>query len=394
MLRRGVYKRGFAVSTFVLILWLGPTIAATYVVGPDSEENPIQATIDRAREGDRIIIKSGHYLENINITKKLALIGLDTGEGRPVVDADEMGSAVIISADGVVFEGFEVTKSGRLWKDAGIKVISKNCIIRDNDISRNYYGIVLDGSGGDSILKNSVCSNDVGISIYTSQRCTIAENNACNNTFGGILLSKASNNSIRNNNASLNQWAGIILGESSNNSITNNIARYNENEGIWLLRSTCNTIRGNKVRYNYIFGIRLLYSTRNAVSSNTARDNLDGVSLESSNGNIIAGNNLSYNDFGLYADNSFNNRIYMNNIINNGKNAYSWNSTNYWNSTDRLIYVYRGVPYRRHLGNHWSGYFGCDDFGDGLGDSPQTISERDNDYSPLKNPSEKYAIQG
>jgi len=394
MLRRGVYRRGFAVSAFVLILWLGSAIAATYVVGPDSEEDPIQATISRASEGDRIIVKSGHYLENINVTKKLALIGLDTGEGSPLIDADEVGSAVIISSDGVMFEGFEVTNSGRLWKDAGIKVISKNCIIRDNDIKGNYYGIVLDGAEGGNVLRNFVCNNDVGISIYTSQRCTIAENSACNNTFGGILLSKASNNSIRNNNASLNQWAGIILGESSNNSITNNIARYNENEGIWLLRSASNTIRGNKVRYNYIFGIRLLYSARNAVSSNTVRDNLDGISLESSNGNIVAGNNLSYNDFGIYVDNSFNNRIYMNNIINNVQNAYSWNSTNCWNSTDRLTYIYNVVQYRRYLGNHWSGYFGRDDFGDGLGDGPQMISERDRDYSPLKKPSENYAIQG
>jgi nitrous oxidase accessory protein len=393
MLRDGVYKRAFVISAVVLILSVGQTLGATYVVSPDYEDKFIQATINRASEGDRIIVKSGQYRENLNVTKNIAIIGLDTGSGKPVVDAGGLGSAVIVSADGVSFEGFDVTNSGKLWKDAGIKVTSRNCFINDNNVTRNEYGIVIDGTANNKVTGNSVCKNDVGISLYSSERCTISENEACNNTFGGILLSKASNNTIRNNNASLNQWAGIILGECSNNTITNNIARYNDNEGIWLLRSAGNTIRGNKVRYNYIFGIRLLYSNRNAVTSNIVRDNLDGVSLENSNGNILAGNNLSLNEYGIYADNSFENRVYMNNLINNQNNAHSWNSTNFWNSTELLTYSYNGVAYKRHLGNYWSGYFGPDPFGDGLGDLPQTVSERETDQNPLKKPSAEYTLR-
>lgn len=393
MLRNGVYKRAFVISAIVLILSVGLTFGATYVVSPDYEDEFIQATINRASDGDRIIVKSGQYKENLNVTKKITLIGLDTGSGRPVVDAGGLGSAVIISADGVLFEGFDVTNSGKLWKDAGIKITSKDCVVSDNNITKNEYGIVLDGSAGNKVTRNFVYENDVGISLYSSEICTISENEACNNAFGGILLSKANNNTIRNNNASLNQWAGVILGECSNNTVTNNIVRYNDNEGIWLLRSAGNTIRGNKVRYNYIFGIRLLYSHRNAVTSNLVRNNLDGVSLENSNGNILAGNNLSLNEYGVYADNSFENRIYMNNLINNQNNAHSWNSTNFWNSTELLTYSYNGVEYKRRLGNYWSGYFGPDPFGDGLGDMPQTVSEREMDQNPLKKPSTHYTLR-
>lgn len=393
MLRNGVYKKVFVISAVVLVLSVGPIFGATYVVSSDYDDKFIQATINRASDGDRIIVKSGQYRENLNVTKKISLIGLDTGKGKPVVDAGGFGSAVIISADDVLFQGFEVVNSGKLWKDAGIKVTSKNNVIRNNSVTGNEYGIVLDGSARNSVAKNFVCQNDVGISLYSSEKCTITENSACNNTFGGILLSKASNNTIRNNNASLNQWAGIILGECSNNTITNNIARYNENEGIWLLRSASNTIRGNRLRYNYIFGIRLFYSNRNVVTSNTVRNNLDGISLENSNGNILAGNNLSVNDYGVYVDNSFNNRIYMNNLIDNLNNAHSWNSTNSWNSTDLLSYIYNGVAYKRHVGNYWSGYFGPDPFGDGLGDLPQTVFEKEKDYNPLKKPSEKYTLR-
>jgi len=393
MLRNGVYKRAFAISAIVLLLSVGLTFGATYVVSSGYEDEFIQATINRASDGDRIIVKSGQYKENLNVTKKITLIGLDTGSGRPVVDAGGLGSAVIVSADGVLFEGFDVTNSGELWKDAGIKITSKDCVISDNNVTKNEYGIVLDGSAGNKVTRNSVYENDVGISLYSSEICTISENEACNNTFGGILLSKANNNTIRNNNASFNQWAGVILGECSNNTVTNNIVRYNDNEGIWLLRSAGNTIRGNKVRYNYIFGIRLLYSNRNAVTSNLVRNNLDGLSLENSDGNILAGNNLSANEYGVYADNAFDNRIYMNNLINNQNNAHSWNSTNFWNSTELLTYSYNGVEYKRRLGNYWSGYFGPDPFGDGLGDLPQTVSERETDQNPLKKPSAEYTLR-
>jgi parallel beta-helix repeat protein len=394
MHRNGVQKRIVAISVMLLFLSWGQTQAATYVVAPDYDDRFIQATINRASDGDRIIVKSGNYRENLNVSKRIALVGLDTGPGKPVVDAGGIGSAVVISAEGVTFEGFEVTNSGKLWKDAGIKVISKDNTIRNNIVTKNEYGIVLDGSARNNVIKNYVCQNDVGISLYSSERCTIAENEACNNTFGGILLSRSNNNTIRNNNASLNRWAGIILGESSDNTVANNIARYNENQGIWLLRSSANTVRGNRVRYNDIFGIRLFYSNRNSISSNIVRNNLDGISLENSNGNVLAGNNLSINDYGIYADQSFNNRIYMNNIVNNQNNAHSWNSTNFWNSTEILRYTYNGVAYRRYLGNHWSGYFGPDPFGDGLGDIPHTVSGQERDYNPLRRTSEMYTLRG
>lgn len=87
MLRNDVYKRFFVISAIVLITSVGQTLGATYVVSPDYEDKFIQATINRAGYGDRIIVKSGLYTENLNVTKKVALIGLDTGGGKPVVNA-------------------------------------------------------------------------------------------------------------------------------------------------------------------------------------------------------------------------------------------------------------------------------------------------------------------
>ncbi len=387
-----VRRNAIGILALIFLFLLGYAQASTFIVAPDYDNKNIQSTINKADPGDRIIVKSGTYKENIDISKKLSLIGLNSGKGRPVVDAGGRSSAITISIEGVQVVGFEVKNSGRLWKDAGIKILSNKSSVRDNYVSNNEYGIVLDGVSNCLVLNNTLCSNDVGIALYNSESYTISDNSACNNTFGGVLLSKCKNGTIKGNNASSNKWAGIILGESTDNTVTNNIARFNENEGIWLLRSSNNVVRNNRARDNYIFGIQLYYSGRNIVTGNRARYNLDGISLENSNNNFLIGNDMSNNYYGIYTDNSLDNRIYLNNFIDNANNVYTWKSTNFWNSTDRINYQYNNVPYIRYMGNFWSGYSGLDPFGDGLGDDPYLVFESEWDYNPLRFSSENYVM--
>jgi hypothetical protein len=59
-------------------------------------------------------------------------------------------------------------------------------------------------------------------------------------------------------------------------------------------------------------------------------------------------------------DRSSNNKIYLNNFLNNGNNVYSSDSTNIWNSTLPLQYLYNGNQYTNYLGNYWDDYTGED----------------------------------
>ena len=54
----------------------------------------IQAAIDNASAGDTIEVRSGTYYENVNISIQLILQGVDTGAGKPVVDANTSGNAI------------------------------------------------------------------------------------------------------------------------------------------------------------------------------------------------------------------------------------------------------------------------------------------------------------
>ena len=68
----------------------------------------IQDAIDNASAGDTILVYSGTYYENVNVTKQLILRGI----GNPVVDAGGSGSAITLSANGITLEGFTATGSG------------------------------------------------------------------------------------------------------------------------------------------------------------------------------------------------------------------------------------------------------------------------------------------
>jgi len=75
--------------------------------------------------------------------------------------------------------------------------------------------------------------------------------------------------------------------------------------------------------------------------------------------------------------------------MDNGENVHSENSTNIWNSTEKIIYTYKGKTYTSYLGNYWSDYTGSDTNGDGITDTPYIV-DGDQDSYPLMEPFENY----
>lgn len=378
------------VAAFILL----DADASTYIVSPGYNKN-IQDVISDAHDGDRIIVKSGEYdAASIKINKKIYLIGIDTGGGMPVLDANNVSSALTILADGVLVQGFVVKNSGRGPKNAGLRAVSRNCTIKANRFHNNEYGMVFEGSANNRIVDNVAFENEIGIALYTTENCDIENNTVFENHFCGLLLGKSNNNTLDDNNASSNSGMGIILSKGRGNWINNNRADLNEDAGIWVLSSNGNVLEKNEVARNCIFGIHIHHSNENKIKSNVLSENFDGIGLEHSNYNVIAENHLLQNTNGVYVDNSFWNSIFLNDFVDNTVNAYSWNSSNYWNTYDKIYYVYKGVPYRRHLGNFWSDHGGPDPYGDGIVDDPRPVSDVETDHAPLRRASSMYRLTG
>lgn len=122
----------------------------------------IQSAIDAAKAGDSVEVKSGTYHEKVYLSKALDLKGVDTGRGKPVVDAGGSGSAIVLYADGISLQGFNATNSGHCGcGNAGIKIMSNNSSILQNIVYKNKYGIYCSGYSGNILYQNSLVENEI-----------------------------------------------------------------------------------------------------------------------------------------------------------------------------------------------------------------------------------------
>ena len=234
---------------------------------------------------------SGTYFENINITKRLILKGVNTGGGEPVVDARGLNNAITINEDGVDLEGFRAVNASHAQKNqqAGIKVFSRNSTIFGNIVKGNVYGIYIVRGTNDTVLDNDVSSNNFGIVLENSSINNITGNNVLNNSIG-IFLSASSNNILARNNA-------------TNNSIGISFEKANKNIVHF------NTVLGNEN------GIILKFSNYNLISSNNASQHINyDIALMSSNNNVIAKNicKIAIKTIIAYDKESYNNRFEAN----------------------------------------------------------------------------------
>jgi parallel beta-helix repeat protein len=222
----------------------------------------IQSAIDRATPGDLIEVYSGTYRENINVNKKLDLYGVDMGEGNPVIDAQNLGSAITISADGVDLGWFNVTNSKL---DAGIIVHSSWNSIHDIFAFNNSIGILLSQNSHNAINLTKIGGNIGG------------------SAFGGLVIDNSSNNIVRGIDVSDND-VGISIKNSRNNEIT-----YGSLDFGGFSVSEESYIKENKI------GIQLFNSYYNSIRDLHIEKNGIGIILSNSYGNILNYNILGGN---------------------------------------------------------------------------------------------------
>ncbi len=385
------------IMILVTILLAGGAGAATLKVDASggADYTMIQEAINKASNGDTILVYSGTYYESINVNKKLLLRGIDNGGGSPVVDAigSGGGSAITLSAGDSTLEGFKATNTRDT--SAGIQISSNNNIVKNNIISNNNYGIILKSSSNNELSGNIANSNQgTGISLDSSTGNKLINNTAHSNVHYGIEMKSSNGNLLSGNKYSNNHW-GIHLSYSSNNILKANEVINNQGRGISLDFSSGNNLNGNIVNSN-LGGLNLYKSDSNMLSGNTINLNDGvGISFQASNNNEFSGNNATKNKErviymnaggnNLLKDNTFNsnrngidldsasknNRVFHNNFISNGAQA-NGDSTNFWDS---------GQPGTG--GNYWSDYKGIDSNNNGVGDTPYLIGNGGADRYPF-----------
>jgi parallel beta-helix repeat protein len=268
--------------TFLILLFIsGIGAAAEIIVQPGSS---IQKAVNNSYSGDVITVKPGTYTENINVTKGNLTIRSESGNpDNTIIKARNSGANVFfLQGSNIKITGFQATgatKSGY----AGICLSScSNCIIENNKLLSNCYGIYVLRSKGDKLSKNTATSNkDYGIVLGTATDNTLSGNTALNNG-RGIHVGNSDGNTLSGNTVQNSNVYGLyVCPKSDSNQIYNN--NFNDTNvtirnGIGNAYSTTKTAGINIVGGPYIGG-NFWGKPDGTGFSNTAVDNDgDGIS--------------------------------------------------------------------------------------------------------------------
>ena len=136
------------------------------------------------------------------------------------------GDGIIIQKDNITLDGAGYTVQGT-GSGTGIYLFGRhNVIVKNISVKSKLYGIYLEQSSDNTILRSTTESGTFGIWLLDSVRNNIVANNVTENYYGISLMSFSNNNTITENRVANNTGtyaAGVYLYISSNNSFYHNI---------------------------------------------------------------------------------------------------------------------------------------------------------------------------
>jgi parallel beta-helix repeat protein len=216
----------------------------------------ISAAVAAASAGDKIKVDSGTYAGFFTIPAgKTGLRLIANSEPtRPVIDG-----GVIITANGVIFKGFEVNGIGGL------------------------SAILLQNVTGVSIIDNDAHSGNKGILLSVSTGNLIKGNRAHDNVIGFDMGSATDNNTFKDNEADHNAFGFAVGG--SFQFFDDNDSHDNTSQG-FVVFGDGHLFKGNKAEMNATDGFRVLgTATGNRFEDNEANNN-GGIGFDDVSGGI------------------------------------------------------------------------------------------------------------
>ena len=325
-------------------------------VGGDGPGNfsSIQEGINAASDGTTIFVYNGTYYENVQIEKKICLLG--ENKDTTFIDGNLSGDVISVIADEVTVSHFTVRNAGGKKENSGIKIYSDRNLITGNifhDNGNNRYcyaqgGIYLSQAANNEISHNEIFNNcETGIYLYQADNNIIYNNTTWNNNIMALVSNASSHNIIIGNDIYDNYCGMTYWPASTHNAILGNDIHDHPGCGIALKEgSNHNTIKYNNLTNNFEWGIMLGFGPTmfNIIEYNT---------IQGSGG----GEMNWFNGSGLVLSIAFFNTIQNNNFGDNKNDVYLENSLfniwreNYWQNHTGSLKVIPGhfaQPYTYH----------------------------------------------
>jgi nitrous oxidase accessory protein len=357
-------------KTFLLVAALiAPLLAATPAgaaairVGVRENHASIAAGLAAAQPGDTVLVAGGLYNEHgLVVTVPLVLLGKDF----PVLDAQNAGDILTVTAPGAVVSGFVFQNVGASYIEdrAAVRVQTANGVrIEDCRFENTIFGVYVEHSDSVRVIRNhltgsggSEVSAGNGIHLWYCKHARV-EDNEIHRHRDGIYFEFVEDSMIRGNLSSHNVRYGLHFMFSHRDEYVNN--RFEDNgAGVAVMYTTHVVMRGNQFVHNWgtsSYGLLLKEIGDSEITGNRFIENTVALHAEGSNRLHVEGNEFVANGYAIrLMANSMGGTFARNNFTGNAFDVAT-NSRQSFNTFDS---------------NYWSEYRGHDLDRDGTGDVP------------------------
>lgn len=233
----------------ILAVGLAWPVAAERIVVPPGEAD-LQGLLDRAVDGDVIVLQAGEHHGPLRITRKLVV----EGEPGAMLIGRGQGSVVRIAAPEAVVRGLTIRGSGAdLEKmDAGVFIekTAPRSLVEGNRIEDNLYGVYIHGAEGAVVRRNEIIGirrgrmNDAGngVSVWDAPGAKVLDNDIRFGRDG--IFSVASRKNVFSGNRFRDLRFAVHYMYTNEGEVTDNVSIGNT-VGYAVMFSHRLTIRGN-----------------------------------------------------------------------------------------------------------------------------------------------------
>ncbi|MCJ8012476.1 right-handed parallel beta-helix repeat-containing protein [Paenibacillus sp. KQZ6P-2] len=317
---------------------------------------PLQPVIDRAQEGDTILLSPGTYLGPVTIDKKISI----QSSGSVTLVNNTQESAISIHANGVLLQGLNIEQNGD-GESAGVELHANDVQLKELVIHTKGYGILLRDSNRTLIQNNRISGFEQnigkpeqkgnGIDLYNSHDNQIL-GNKITSMRDAIYMEKGRNETIKGNQISYSRYAIHCM------YIDDSLVSHNEGEHnftgamVMVVRNT--TVSDNSFRKQnenvYAQGMLLYDVQKSVIKSNVLEGNRVGIYMENASDNQLSDNVLLQNFVGIQMIQSEQNLLQHNAFVSNVVDTANKDSSN------------------QITGNYWDSFQGIDITNDGFSD--------------------------
>jgi nitrous oxidase accessory protein len=347
---------------FILVFQINSAKAKILTVGKDLNIKSINEAINLANPCDTVEVTAGIYNENVIISKSIQLRGINF----PSINADTIGNVILVTANNVLIEGFNLENSGRssLEEYCGVKVVeSSGVIVRNNKFNNNSIGINYRKSNSGIIRDNYITTSITDMPVLGN----------------AIHCWNSDSLSIQRNTVSKHR-DGIYLEFVKESDIEGNTVENCIRYGLHFMFSHRNKYKKNTFRHNGA-GAAVMYSHQVDMTENVFEYNIgdiaNGLLLKDISESVISNNLFFKNSMAIYMDGTdkveLKNNVFKENglgirIIGSSDNNLITENDFIGNTFD--VATNGNAMNNKFQKNFWDKYRGYDLNKDGLGDIP------------------------